>query len=702
MTTQVPRTVPNPAREKRYRLGVDVGGTFTDVTLFDERTGEIRVHKTSTTPEDQSKAILTGTLALLATIPADPSEVAYFAHGTTVATNAILEGKVARVGLITTRGFRDLLEIKRQKRPSLYDLFYAVPPPLVTRDLRVEVDERIDAGGRVIVRLEVDQVERAVARLVQANVEAIAILFLNSYINPAHELEAARIAREMSQATVWVSSEILPEFREFERLSTTVMNAALGPVMRTYLEHLEKSITVAGVQAEPHVMQSNGGVMPLRMAADRPANTLLSGPSAGVIGATYLAGRSGVSDLITFDMGGTSTDVCLVRGGASTLAMQRDFAGYPVRAPMVDVNSIGAGGGSVAWVDSARRLKVGPMSQGALPGPASYGLGGDLPTVTDAQVVLGRFGPDALLAGALRLHPAEAWAAIDRWVARPLGLEVVSAARAILRIANSNMVLAARSVSVQRGYDPRDFSLVAFGGAGPLHAVDVAGELGVASVIVPEAPGIVCALGLLSTDLRADFVRTVRLDSAGEVLATVNAAWDDLEAAARRWLDAERVEPSRRSISRSADMRYTGQNFEIRVPSPGGSWDDAALRTLEARFYVEHERAYGYSTAEPVQIVSLRVAAVGEIPKIALDPEELVRSRPRPSGHREVYWSQSREAISTPIYDRRALRPGQRLKGPAVVEQMDATTLVPPAHLAVVDQFRSLQIKTVDRRARSS
>ena len=673
-----------------------MGGTFTDLSVFDERTGAITVHKTPTTAEDQSKGIIAGTRSILDICGATPAQIVYFAHGSTVATNAMLEGMMARVGLITTRGFRDLLEIRRQTRPTLYDFFFTKPAPPVSRDLRLEVAERVCPSGDVLQPLDEEEARRAIAELVAKNVSAIAVCFLYSFLRPEHEERVAALARELAPGLpVWTSHDVLPEFREFERLSTTVANAALGPVMGRYLGNLKASVAAEGVPVAPYIMQSNGGLMSVEVTTRRPANTLMSGPSAGVMGAVHVAGLADIRNIITFDMGGTSTDVCLVENGVARVSTEKEIAGYPVRTPMVDVHSIGAGGGSVAWIDAGGRLKVGPRSMGARPGPAAYGMGGDQPTVSDANIVLGRLNPQHLLGGKMRLEPERAWKAIEEKVAQPLGLDVVEAAEGILTIVNSNMVLATRVVSVERGYDPRDFTLVAFGGAGPLHATEVAAELGARRVLIPEAPGILCALGTLTTDLRTDYVRSVIVRTARTKPEQLNSVWEELESRAARWLEAEAVPVDRRLLDRSVDMRYVGQNYEIKVAALAGRWEEVTLGEMEARFHEEHRRTYGYSApGEPTQIINLRVTAYGFIPKGDLGRQALADGSPEDRlGERPVYWSRDSGFVPTPVYNRGRLKPGQTVEGPAILEQMDSTTVLGPGQKATVDQYRNLRVE---------
>ena len=684
-------------RERTYRLGIDVGGTFTDLCLFDERSGEVAVYKTPSTPADQSEGIASGVEGLLRQSGVAAEQLGYLGHGSTVATNAMLEGRLARTGLIATEGFRDLLEIRRQKRPALYDLFFDKPEPLAPRHLRLEVAERIGADGAVVRPLDEAATRQAVRQLVAAGVEAIAICFLYSFVNPAHERRAAEIARQEAPGlAVWVSHEVLPEFREFERLSTTVANAVLGPVVDRYLSNFAERVGRLGVPVRPYIVQSNGGIMSVATARQRPASMLLSGPSGGGMGAVYVAGLAGLENVITLDMGGTSTDVSLVEGGAPKVSTDKEIAGYPVRVPMIDVNSIGAGGGSIGWIDPGGALKVGPRSAGAVPGPACYGRGGTLPTVSDANVLTRRLNPERILGGRMAIDAEAARRAIEEQVARPLGLETLDAALGLLTIVDANMVLATRMVSVERGYDPRDFTLVAFGGAGPLHAISIAAELGLKRVLVPEAPGILCALGLLVTDMRADYVRTALGLTAQTRPEELAAIWAELETRAGEWLEEEGIGPDKRLLQRTVEMRYLGQNYELAVGAPGSGWDAAAQEELARRFHAEHERAYGYSAPEePTQIVNLRVTAYGLTPHIRLRAHDADgRSLDAAAiGERRVHWLRGRPAEPTPIYDRARLQPGHRLSGPAIVEQLDSTTLIAPGQQAWLDQYRNLHVE---------
>ena len=480
-----------------WRVGVDSGGTFTDVCLFDETSGRIEVWKVASTPDDPSRAIAQGVEEGMRRVGGVPGDVVYFGHGTTVATNALIQHRGVPTGLVTTAGFRDLLEIGRQKRPDLYDLQVDKPPVLVARDLRLEVPERVRHDGTVETRLDEIAVREAARALKRAGVASVAVCFLYAFVRPEHERAARRIlAEEFPEAFLSVSHEVAPEFREFERLSTAVVNAYLGPVMQGYIRRLADRLAALGMTARPHLTQSNGGVMGLEAAANLPVRMVLSGPSTGVVGAQAIGRMAGFPDLITFDMGGTSTDVALLQSGEPRLASESIVHGYPIKAPTLDIHTVGAGGGSIAHVDSGGLLKVGPRSAGADPGPVCYDRGNDAPTVTDANVVLGTLHPTHLLGGRMPIRRDRAIAAIER-LARRLGMETMETAQGILSVVTANMAKAIRVISVQRGHDPRDYTLMAFGGAGPLHAARLARELEIRRVLVPRNPGILCAIGLL-------------------------------------------------------------------------------------------------------------------------------------------------------------------------------------------------------------
>ncbi len=673
------------------RIGVDAGGTFTDVCLTTDR-GELGVYKLSSSPRDPSEAIAGGVAAILSQEGAAAESVAYLGHGTTVATNALLEGRGARTGVVTTDGFRDLLELGRQRRPDLYDLQVDKPVPLVRRALRFEVPERVRATGEVLRPLNRAAVRHTIRELKAAGVEAIAVCFLYSYLMPEHENAAAEIiAEEFPEAYLSLSHDVLAEFREYERLSTTVVNSYVGPIMSRYIHHLRERFRAEGVRVPPYITQSNGGIISLDVAAEAPVRTVLSGPAAGVVGAATVATAAGYADLITFDMGGTSTDVALIAGGQSTTKTEQEVAGYPIRTPMIDINTVGAGGGSIAWIDSGGHLKVGPQSAGAAPGPACYGRGGTEPTVTDANVALGILGREALLGGRMPIDAPAADQAIDH-LASGLSLRREDVAQGIIALVTANMVRAIRVISVERGYDPRDYTLVAFGGAGPLHAARLARELDIPRVLVPTIPGLLSAFGLLVADLRTDFSRTQVLSARTESLPTVNAGFGELHHAAETWFARERIPGPDRQTRRIADMRYVGQNYELPIEIPSHALTPTDLSAILTAFHAAHDQAYGYAAAEEsVQFVTLRLEATGTVPKAEL------RRIPRGDhtddaeiGSRRMYLPETGGWCNVPLYARDRFRSGMGIPGPAIVEQMDATTLILPGQHVSVDEYGNL------------
>jgi N-methylhydantoinase A len=681
----------------RWRVGVDSGGTFTDVCLFDEEAGRVEVWKVASTPDDPSRGIAQGVEEGMRRVAPDAAQpaasVAYFGHGTTVTTNALIQHRGVKTGLVTTDGFRDLLEIGRQKRPDLYDMQADKPPTLVARDLRHEVPERVRHDGRIEQPLDEARMHAAAKALKAAGVKAIAVSFLYGFIRPEHEKRAVEILRaEMPDVFISAGHEIAPEFREFERLSTVVLNAYLGPVMRGYIERLTPRLQALGMTATPHLTQSNGGVIGFGTAAEMPVRAVLSGPSTGVVGAQAIGRVAGFEDLITFDMGGTSTDVALLNGGQCKLASEAIVHGYPIKAPMLDIHTVGAGGGSIAYIDAGGLLKVGPRSCGADPGPVCYDKGNTEPATTDANVVLQTLNPQYLLGGRMKVRQDLAQAAIGR-LAERLGLGLMETAQGIISVVTANMARAIRVISVQRGYDPRDYTLMAFGGAGPLHAARLARELDMKRVLVPPHPGILCAMGLLLTDLRADFAATRLLPATADSVGEVAAAFDALAARAEEWFVHEGIAPAERHLTRTADMRYAGQNYELAVPLPDGPVTPATIATLAEGFAEAHRQRYGFvAEGEPVQLVTLRLEATGRVRKAELKsyPEGGHDAAGAVLGTREVWFPEAGAFVPTPIYAREKLRPGNRFLGPAIVEQMDSTTVVLPGMTARVDAYLNL------------
>lgn len=685
-----------------WSVGVDVGGTFTDLYAFDRATGIVALHKTSSTPANPAEAIIAGLreLSQKAGFPLDA--VASLAHGTTVATNALIQRRGARVAVVTTRNFRDLVEIGRQIRPRLYDLKADHPQPLAPREMRFEVDERIGPKGEVITPLDTASVDAVIAQLRDSGAEGCAIAFLFSYLNPAHEAAVRdRIRAALPDIAISTSHEVQPEFREYERSSTTLLNAYLQPIFARYMATLGDALAQMMPGAHVGINQSSGGLMSIDKARDFPIRTALSGPAAGAVGAIHAARASGLGDVITFDMGGTSADVALIRGGEAGLSFDRDVAGFPVRMPMVDINTVGAGGGSVAWFDRDGLVKVGPVSAGAVPGPACYGRGGTEPTVTDANVVLGRLSGHGLLGGAMSLDEGAARAAVGK-VAERLGFSVERAAQGMLDIVSANMVRAIRAISVERGHDPRDFVLMPFGGAGPLHAEGCARALGIRRILVPLSPGILCAQGLLVADQSENFVRSQLVRLAPDLGPTLGALLDDLMADVRAWWQAEGIEGAARGLKLALDMRYASQNYELQVPV-AATPDAPALPgpdALRAAFMAAHEQTYGFANPhDPVDIVALRVTALGRLPSPGTPPVPPgAGTSPAPRTRRPV-WFDGDAALDTAVYDRATLAPGARIEGPAVIDQFDATTLVFPGDLATVDAALNILIDRAEGRA---
>ena len=531
--------------------------------LFDDESGRVEVWKVSSTPDDPSRGIAQSVTEGIARVHATPADVSYFGHGTTVGTNALIQHRGVKAGLIVTEGFRDLLEIGRQKRPELYDLMADKPAVLVARDLRLEVPERLRHDASVETALDEQAVREAAQTLRRAGAQAVAITFLYGFIRPDHEVTARRIvAEEFPDAFICTGHEVAPEFREFERMSTTVVNAYLGPVMRSYIHRLADRLAQLGLTATPHMTQSNGGVIGFDQAARLPVRTVLSGPSTGVVAAQQVGRIAGFDNIVTFDMGGTSTDVALLAHGQCRMTGEAVVHGYPIKAPMLDIHTVGAGGGSIAYMDSGGLLKVGPRSAGASPGPVCYDKGNTEPTVTDANVVLQTLNPTHLLGGRMAVRQDLARQAISALADR-LGMDTLATAQGILSVVTANMVRAIRVISVQRGHDPRDYTLMAFGGAGPLHAARLARELDIARVLVPRTPGTLCAMGLLLTDLRADFAQTRLHTLTDTVRPKIERAFASLAAQCETWFEEEGIAPKDRCITRTVDMRYAGQNYEL-------------------------------------------------------------------------------------------------------------------------------------------
>jgi len=687
-----------------YRLGVDVGGTFTDLLLSHDESGALHRVKTPSTPADPAEGVLNGVRRICQASDVSPAEIAYVMHGTTVATNALLEAKGARVGLITTKGFGQILHLARSQTPGPlagWIIMIKPDPPAALEDTR-EATERMSAQGEVVEPVDREQVEQVVRDLVDAGVESLTVSLINSYANPAHEREIKEIIHALHPGfPVTISSDVLPEFREYERTLTACMNSYVRPRVEAYVRSLEQSLTEFGVEGELNLLRSDAGLMTASLASENPIYGVLSGPSGGVAGALYIARRAGHDNVLTFDMGGTSTDVALCERGQPTIERQTEVPyGWglpgeviPIKVPSVNVRSIGAGGGSVAHVPEVTgALRVGPESAGADPGPVCYGKGGEKPTVTDANVVVGHLPPQ-LLGGEMQLDLEAAKAAVKK-IGDALGLDVHQAAEGILDIVNENMAGALRVVSVQRGYDPREFALVAFGGAGPMHANAVARIMGSFPVLVPPAPGLLCATGDLVADFRNEFARTF-IRTIDQVTGDeLKAILDDLGREARSWLAREKIPSERQRLAFNVDMRYYRQGYEIPVEIDPALLAGDGTTMLAERFHQLHEQFYRFRMEETTcEIVNLRAIGYGAMPEPTL-PEGELGAGPDAShavvDEHEVYFQG--EWLPTKIYDRSLLHPGNRIEGPAIVTEFDSTTVVLAGYAAEVDRFLNLLI----------
>jgi len=678
-------------------IGVDVGGTFTDFAVSLPAENRLIFHKLPSTPNAPDQAIIEGLRYLIDKGDLDPGAIVKLAHGTTVGTNALIQRRIGKVAVVTSEGFRDLLEIGRQTRPKVYDMHSDYPAPLVCRQLRLEVPERMLSDGRAFRPLDEDALARVAAELAAADVDCVVVCFLHSYAYPAHEERAAELLSSLLPEHVQVitSSSVFPEFREYERFSTAVLNGALLTVMQSYLDRLSEGVRGLGITTEPKISQSAGGLMSVRMARQVPIRASLSGPAAGALGASQRAAAAGVSNIITLDMGGTSADVSLLADGQTSEVRERALAGFPLRMPALDVNAVGAGGGSIAWIDRDELLKVGPMSAGADPGPACYGRGGIEATVTDANVALGRLSRTALLDGTMPIDAGLADTAIDA-LAQRLGLSQEQTALGILQVVCATMVKAIRAISIERGHNPAEFALFPFGGAGPLHARDVARELDMTTIVVPMHPGILCAEGAMNSDLVADFVKTLLIRLDASALAPIRAEGALLATQADEWFRAENVPAGGRQVKWFAELRYFGQNYEISLPVDGIELDSAALSRLEGAFHEAHDLAYGFTApGEPIQIVNFRLRAVGLAPKAALQ-RLAPGASPRPSTTRRAMFALG-QWIDTPVYRRGSLGAGYDLAGPAIIEQLDTTILVHPDDSCHVDEWGNLII-TIGRK----
>ena len=671
-----------------YRVGVDIGGTFTDIFLFNEDTGEIIVKKVPSTKRPE-EAVAQGLKEF------KDKDIKFFIHGTTIGTNAVLEHKGARTGMITTKGFRDIIEIGRQSRgwpkPNVYDFTIERPKPLAERHLRFEVGERINHKGEIVKRLNIKEVKKLIDEI--KGLESLAICYLFSYINPIHERRTKEIIlKEIPNLFISVSSEVLPEYREYERFSTTLLNAYIQPVIAKYLKSLRLKMKSNRIQKKIYIMQSNGGIMTEETARERSVFTLLSGPAAGVIGANFFGKLTGHKNLISLDMGGTSADVSLIEKNRPRWTSEGYVGGYPAKIPMIEINTVGAGGGSIAWIDKGGALRVGPESAGADPGPACYGKGENA-TVTDANLVLGYLNPEYLLSGKKKIYKDRAERAVSE-IGKRMNMDKVRAAYGIIEVANSNIIRAIKVISTERGYDPREFSLFCFGGAGPLHAGRIAKEMGIPTVIIPPHPGITSAIGLLVADIRHDFslTRIERLDIIDE--GFMENIWEGLEKKAIKTLKEEGVLEEDIILNRSIDMRYEGQSFEINIKAPWGS--KALKQILEEEFRQEHKKVYGYASNDPIEVVNFRVLAIGKTKGIKIREIGEGRLEDALIGKRMAFFEGN--FFEVPIYKRERLSRGNIIRGPAIIEQYDSTTVLNPGDEIRVDRYGNMIMKVGDKR----
>ncbi|HEY6993659.1 MAG TPA: hydantoinase/oxoprolinase family protein [Xanthobacteraceae bacterium] len=681
-----------------WRIGVDIGGTFTDLALVEETTGRIGVAKVPTTPDDLAEGVLRALELAMRRYEVAPTKVGLLSHATTVVTNAILEESGARAALITTRGFRDVLELRRSARADLYDLFQDAPATLIPRRRRFEITERIGADGGIVTPLAEEEIDGLIGALKSARVEAIAISLVFSFLNPEHERRLGALLRAaLPDVPVYLSSDVLPEIKEFERTSTTAVCAYVGPILASYLERLQQ---VAQGRALPplYLMGSNGGILEAAEAVAMPAMAVESGPAAGVVAASLVARQTGRLDLLSFDMGGTTAKASLLRGGryettseyevggASSMTRWMNGTGHPIRVPVIDLAEVSAGGGSIAWVDRAGALRVGPKSAGAHPGPACYARGGLEPTVTDCNLLLGYLDKGSLLGGDLPIDHGAAATAVRTRLAEPLGVDMHVAAAAVIEVVNHAMAEALKIVSVQRGHDPREFVLAAFGGAGPLHAAALASELGISEVICPPVPGVFSALGLVGTDLKRDYVQTLYTATGTADPAALEAAFIALERKGAAMLERAGVAPERRRFERFVDARYRRQSYELLVPVPTRPVDSATLEKIADAFHDRHLRTYGHNNRdEPVQMVSVRLAAIGTTPSLPIRDQVAPARTDAVKSKRQV-WFRETGTVEATIYDRRRMPSELEVTGPAVIESLESTILVPPGWRAKMNE----------------
>ena len=678
-------------------VGVDVGGTFTDFFAIKVLTGEIKYFKRPSTPANPGQAVVDGLREMCRALTIDPAEIKRLCHGTTVATNSLIQRSGGKVALITTEGFRDLLEIGRQTRPHMYSLQEDQPEPIVPRSRRFEAQERVNSTGEIIKPLDELELEKVFDAIEECGAGSVAVCCLFSFLNKENEFRIEELFKQrFPTLPISLSSRVRPEFREYERCSTTVLNAYLQPVMGNYLIHLEKEMEDYIPEAPLRIYQSSGGLMSIETSKSFPIRTALSGPAAGAVGAVHSAYKSSRPNIATLDMGGTSADVALVKNYELGLSSDRDVAGFPVKLPMVDIHTVGAGGGSIAWLDRDGLMKVGPLSAGANPGPACYGLGGTKPTVTDANLVLGRLSSGGLIGGAMELDVDAARKAIQD-IADKIKLTLEKTALGIIGIVVANMVRAVRAISVERGHDPREYALMPFGGAGPLHGSEVARAMEIKEIIIPVAPGILCAQGLITSDLKEDFIRSGRFKIDKNWPSQIKKVIADLSQEAKTWLRNEKIPATNQQFTVILDARYVGQNFELQIEFKEHNHSIIPVPTkieqVISQFNLAHKQFYGFSNQEEqIEVVNVRLTAKGHLDLVSLTPsEERTSIDCMPLGIRSVWFDQTKP-VKTPVYDRTNMGIGTKLSGPAIIEQFDSTTVMFPGDELHVDTSLNLII----------
>lgn len=693
-----------------FRIGVDIGGTFTDVVFLGDK-GNVLIKKVASTPEDYSNSVIQGISEGIKELNINSSDITEINHGFTVATNAILEGKGERIALITTKGFRDVLEIARLRTPRLYDLYYQKPTPIVERKLRFEIEERINFKGEILKDLDYNSLKLIAQNIQSEKIQSVAICLLHSYANSKHELEISNFLKsQIPNINLSVSSEILPEMREYERTSTTVINAYIRPVVKDYLENLNNQLANLGFKVPLTIMQSNGGLSPVNLAIEKPIFCIESGPAAGVVGAFHLGNHIGTENFMTFDMGGTTAKASIIENGEMLLAPEYEVgggmsaghrllkgSGYILRVPSIDIAEVSSGGGSIAWIDKAEALQIGPQSSGADPGPACYDKGGNNPTVTDANVILGYLNPKNLLGGNFLINSSKAQKIISENISVPLGIPEIESAWGIHILVNSNMGRALRAVSSERGRDPRKFTLVAFGGGGPIHATGIAESLGITKILIPSSPGVFSAFGLLFANVEYHLVKTYFNPLSNLDLKQTNEVLDKLISQGKELLISEGFNSLKQEITIQLDMKYIGQTSELTITMPNKSFTNESINNVKEIYMNEHDKTFGYRVDEPMQLVNIRIIARG-ISNESRVPDKINSNNKinQPENNkRKVYFGKNIGWINTFILDRLSLNKKPQ-RGPIIIEEYDSTTIVPPNWNVSLDSMNNIILKKIN------